>query len=201
MLSRRLRDMTSDDPQPQYQQLGEQLDSLRSEIRDKICQYKLQRRSKLHSKLLLADPTRKKFWRFLKGQMRTAGQISALSKKSGQMVFDQSEIEEAVLEHFEKIFDAKRVPVFPAEDAIDHVAVVCQEIEQLLCDNSPTFENNHFEEEVCAPYSYIELNQILQKLPSGKASGYDRLILMSMGSAYINIQYYQDSQRASEKWE
>ena len=59
--------MTSADPQPQYQQLGEQLDSLRSEIRDKICQYKLQRRSKLRSKLLLADPTRKKFWRFLKG--------------------------------------------------------------------------------------------------------------------------------------
>ena len=168
--------MTSDDPQPQYQQLEEQLDSLKSKIRDSICQYKLQRRSKLRSKLLLADPTRKKFWRFLKGQMRTAGQISALSKKSGQMVFDQSEIEEAVLEHFEKIFDAKRVPVFTAEDAVDHVSVVCQEIEQMLCDDSPKFNSNHFEEKICAPYSYVELSQILQKLPSGKASGYDRLL-------------------------
>ena len=173
-VARSLRDLPPDVLQPHYQQLKNQLDTLKIEIRDSISRFKLQRRSNLRSKLLLADPTRKKFWRFLKGQIRSAGQVSALSKKDGQMVFEQSEIEEAVLDHFEQMFKAKRVPIFPAMAPVDQVDIVCQEIEQLLCENSPTFQSDNFEEKVCAPYSYVELNQILQNLPPGKASGYDR---------------------------
>ena len=174
ILARQLRDMAQGSHQPQHQHLKEQLDKLRTGIKDGISHFKMQRRTNLRSRLLLADPTRKKFWRFLKGQIKSAGQVSALSKKTGEMVFDQSQIEEAVLEHFEQIFKAKRVPIYPTEAPVDQVAIVCQEIEQMLCEHSPTFDSNHFEEKVCAPYSFVELSQILQKLPSGKASGYDR---------------------------
>ena len=154
--------------------LQELLAVRKQEIKDSLASYKLQRRTNLRSKLLLADPNRKKFWKFLKSQIRSAGQITALTKKTGEMVFEQSQIEEVVLEHFEEIFKAKRIPVFYDEAPVDQVEIACQEIEQMLCDQTPGFEPDHFEENVCSAYSSIELDQILQNLPSGKASGYDR---------------------------
>lgn len=189
VLARRLRDSPPDILDTQHQQLKDKLDSLRIEIRDSISRFKLQRRSNLRSKLLLADPTRKKFWRFLKGQIRSAGQVSALTNKAGEMVFDQSQIEDAVLEHFEQIFQAKRVPVYPVPAPVDQVAVVCQEIEQMLCEDCPIFPSNHFEEEVCTPYSFVELTQILQQLPSGKASGYDRYVRRYKPSKELSRKY------------
>ena len=90
--------------------LQELLAARKQEIKDSLANYKLQRRTNLRSKLLLADSNRKKFWKFLKSQIRSAGQITALTKKTGEMVFEQSEIEEVVLEHFEEIFKAVSYP-------------------------------------------------------------------------------------------
>ena len=59
------------------------------------------------NKLLLADPTRRKFWRFLKSHMKGAGRITAVTNKDEQkLVFSQDEIEEEVLKHFRGIFSA-----------------------------------------------------------------------------------------------
>ena len=171
-LSRKLSQQAPDNPHSQ--KMKEELTSLKSEIKDSISNYKLQRRTILRSKLLLADPNRKKFWRFLKGQIQTAGQITALKNSEGEMVFNQSEIEEAILEHFTSVFGGQRVPVHPAEPPVDQVQVALQEIEAMLDGHQPAFEADHFEAKVCSPYSYVELDQILKQLLSGKASGYDR---------------------------
>ena len=155
--------------------LRKEIDCLKLQIKEKVSVIKLHRRARIRSKLLLGDPTRKKFWRFLKGQMKAAGSISALTNKSGKMVFDQEDIEETVLDHFATVFEGQRVPVHPVDPAGDQVEKALEEIEAILGESEASFAPDHFEEEICRPYSSVELEQILQKLPSGKASGYDRL--------------------------
>ena len=175
-LARELNSSFVQHSQPEVLLLRQEIDNLKMQIKEKISVIKLQRRSKLRSKLLLQDPTRKKFWRFLKGQMKAAGKITALTNKAGQMVFEQEDIEEAVLEHFGTIFEGKRVPVHLDEPFVDHVQLALDDIEQILGQTEAVFEPDHFEEQVCRPYSSTELDQILHKLPSGKASGYDRFL-------------------------
>ena len=58
--------------------LHQQLETLKTKIKDSISDHKLQKRRNLRSKLLLADPTRRRFWRFLKSQIKSAGSISAI---------------------------------------------------------------------------------------------------------------------------
>ena len=94
--------------------LEHQLDTQKAEIKDSISNFMINRRHRLRCKLLHADPTRKKFWRFLKNQIKSAGNISAVYNKTGQMVFEQEEIEDAVLHHFGLIFKGKRHPVTEA---------------------------------------------------------------------------------------
>ena len=89
------------------------------------------------------------------------------------MVFEQDAIEDAVLAHFATIFQGKRVPVYPIRDVDDQIELTLQEIEQVLCQATPPTEKDQFESQICSPYTFTELNQILQKLPNGKASGYD----------------------------
>ena len=177
LISRRL--MSPGMQQAEIMTLQEMLVMRKQEIKDSIASYKLQRRSNLRSKLLLADPNRKKFWRFLKTQIRSAGNITALTKKTGEMVFDQSQIEEAVMEHFEEMFKGKRIPVYLDKAPVDQVELALQEIDQILNEQDANFQPDHFEQKVCAPYSSVELDQILQKLPSGKASGYDRYLALA----------------------
>ena len=143
-------------------------------IKDKLSSLKLRRRCHLRSKLLLADPTRKKFWRFLKGQIKTAGKITALKNNTGEMVFEQHQIVEVAMEHFANVFEGKRIPIYPLASPPDQIELALQEIDQILGHSQPQFEPTHFEAKVCSPYSFVELDKILQKLPSGKACGYDR---------------------------
>ena len=183
-LTRKLNS-SADLSQPEVILVRQEIDNLKAQVKEKISVIKLHRRSKLRSKLLLKDPTRRRFWRFLKGQMKAAGKITALTNKAGQMVFEQEDIEEAVLAHFENIFEGKRVPIYPADPCEDQVQLALADIEQILGQTEAVFAPDHFEDQVCRPYSSVELDQILQNLPSGKASGYDRFLFISkMG---INI--------------
>ena len=34
---------------------------------------------------------------------------------------------------------------------------------------------NKFEDQICSPFSFVELDQILKELPNNKASGYDNI--------------------------
>ena len=160
---------------PESEAKQQELESLKAQIKESLSMLKLHRRSRLRSKLLLADPTRKKFWRFIKSQTKRAGHITALSNQAGAMVFEQHEIEDTVLHNFGNIFVGQRIPVFPLDSVPDQVSLSIAELEQILGENTPSFAPDHFEEKVCAPYTFVELNDILGQLPSNKASGYDSI--------------------------
>ena len=155
----------------QLAQLQQELDILKAEIRDLVSNVRLQRRHRLRSRLLKADPSRKKFWRFLKSQINSAGSISGAYDKTGKMVFNQTEIEEAVMSHFADIFLGKRHPVFIDEALPDQVELSLLELDQILGQSTASFQPSQFEEKVCSPYSFLELDHALKSLPSGKASG------------------------------
>ena len=70
--------------------LQDELQKLKDQVNDSIASIRLGRRQRLRNTLLKADPTRKKFWRFLKGQMKRAGNITALNNKEGKMFFEQN---------------------------------------------------------------------------------------------------------------
>ena len=154
--------------------LEDKLEQLKAEIKDDLASLKLQRRQHLRCRLLHADPCRKKFWRFLKSQIKSAGSITAAYNADGKMVFEQSEIEEVVLSHFATIFRGQRVPVYPVPVHLpSQVDLAVGEMESILLAGTPSFEPNTFEDQVCPQYSFMELQTELGNLKDGKASGYD----------------------------
>ena len=92
------------------------------------------------------------------------------------MVFEQHEIEDAVLSHFATIFEGKRVPVYDV-GVKDQVELTIMELDQILAKErqTPMFMEDQFESQVCPLYSFSELDQILKDLPDGKAAGMDNI--------------------------
>ena len=159
----------------EVEKLQAELKNLKQNVHDSKADLLLNRRYRLRSKLLLADPTRKKFWRFLKSQSKATGNISALQDKEEPMVFEQADIEEAVLKHFKTIFEGQRHPVFTESSLSDQNLIALQEIDDILNQESISYQSNHFENDVCPPFTFTELEHTLESLPNGKATGYDRL--------------------------
>ena len=62
--------------------LHEELAHLKLCIKESITDIKVQKRNRLRTKVLRADPSRRRFWRFLKSQTKAAGNISAINKAS-----------------------------------------------------------------------------------------------------------------------
>ena len=91
------------------------------------------------------------------------------------MVFEQHEIEEAVLNHFSAIFQGQRVPVYMEQDTPSQVDLAMQEIDQILSRDIPEVREDKFEDKVCSPFTFVELEQALHTLPSNKASGFDNI--------------------------
>ena len=160
---------------PNINTLQAKLTIMKLEIKDILISMKLTKRFKLRSKLLLADPSRRLFWRFLKNQMKSAGSITGAYTKSGNMVFQQDEIEDAILDHFTEIFIGQRIPVFPTADHPDQTTLTLQDIGNILANYSPNCPVDKFDKEVCTPYTLTELTQILGSLSTGKAAGFDQL--------------------------
>ena len=79
-LAKSLQDPMVKHPPQEYLKLLRELETLKHQIKIDISEIKLRRRHRLRSRLLRADPTKRKFWRFLKSQMSSAGNISALYK-------------------------------------------------------------------------------------------------------------------------
>ena len=156
-------------------ELVQQIADLRMSIRDRVSDFKLQKRNRLRSKLLKSDPTRRRFWRFLKSQIKSAGNITALKNSNDLMVFEPHQIEEAVLDHFSDIFQGQRVPVYDCPPPVDQVALCLSEIDQILSSEAPAYQPTQFDDEVCPPFTFIELEQTLNELPRGKATGYDQI--------------------------
>ena len=147
---------------------------LKANIKEKVASIQLRKRVHLRGKILAADPTRRKFWRFLKQQFKSAGKITAVKTSTGDMKFDQSDIEDVILDHFSDIFSASPVPTNMDENTESQVKESLKNINQMLGDSGANeVANNKYEDIVCAPYTYSELEDILQGLPNNKASGYD----------------------------
>ena len=80
--------------------------------------------------------------------MRAAGTITALTNKSGQMVFEQEDIEDAVLDHFGTVFHGQRTPVFPAEPPADQIDLALSDMDQILGQPQAEFEPDHFDQRI-----------------------------------------------------
>ena len=74
------------------ERLHAQLEAIKEQIKDLILEVRLGHRQRLRDKLLKADPTRRLFWKFLKNQIKAAGNITAINDKSRKMVFDKEEL-------------------------------------------------------------------------------------------------------------
>ena len=148
---------------------------MKREIKDAIVKFKLRKRANIRSRLLLKDPTRKKFWRFLKSQIKVAGRITAAYNADGQMVFEQHEIEESVPSHFSKIFHASNSePNQDPNSSCHEVQEAIDQLDEMMGSISrPEVESDKYEKIVCSPYTFSELDQILKELPNGKSSGCD----------------------------
>ena len=155
--------------------LLDELEILKVQVKDSIASIKYGRRQRLRNKLLKADPTRKRFWNFIKSQVKATGNITAMNDKNGEMVFEQAAIGDAILDHFSTIFKGSRHPVHTPQTPADQEQICLDEIEQLLRQSSQNFAPDQFEEEVCSPYTLPEFEEILSKLPKGKSSGYDMI--------------------------
>ena len=91
------------------------------------------------------------------------------------MVFEQGEIEDAVLDHFSSIFQGKRVAVNTASMDVDQVELAIQDIDKILASDLPYAEDNKFEDQICSPFTFVELEQALHELPNNKAAGVDNI--------------------------
>ena len=167
-----------------------ELQTLKDQVKDSISEVKFGRRQRLRTKLLKADPTRRKFWRFLQQQIKTAGHITALNDKDGKMVFEQHEIEDVVLHNFGIVFEGTRHPVHAPPPTPNQVDLCISELDLILGQTAPALDPAQFEEEVCPPYTFLELNQMLQKLPRGKSSGYDRISNELLMNTSVKFKHY-----------
>ena len=81
------------------------------------------------------------------------------------MVFNQDEIERVALDHFKERFDGPDTTT-PANDNPPPSSP------DLRCRQ---FKEDEFEEYVCSPYSFAELEDMLDRLPNNKAAGTDNI--------------------------
>ena len=164
-----------------------ELSSMKLEIKNSFAEMKLRKRTKIRARLLHRDPHRKKFWRFLRNQAKAAGCISGLYNNQGEMVFDQEAIEKCVLDHFSNIFKAQAIPVFPPDAPTDCIQSTIDDIDQVLRNPAPKYQETTFEDEVCSLYTMTELGRVLDSLPDEKACGVDGIpneLLKHSGECY-----------------
>ena len=176
--------------QPEANRLLPELQALKDQVKDEISQIKFGRRQRLRTKLLKADPTRRKFWRFLQQQIKTAGKITALNNIDGKMIFEQHEVEDAVLYHFGNVFEGTRHPVHSPPPTLNQEDICIAELDLILGHTTPSINPAQFEDEVCPPYTFLELCQMLQKLPRGKSSGYDRISNELLMNTSLKFRHY-----------
>ena len=170
--------------------LSEELTKIKIKLKDLLCDHHLQRISRRRSKLIKGDPTRKRFWRFLKNQIKAAGSISGAYDASGAMVFEQHQIESAIVQHFSKVFVGQLSPVFDSPDTPDQTLLALRDIEAALGPGQVNVEPDRFESSVCKEFTFHELDRALANLPNGKASGHDHIPNEFLkNSSYLFKQY------------
>ena len=175
---------------PEVDAMEATLTTLKTEIKELCSNLRLKQRNRLRSRDLLADPSRKRFWRFLKHQIKAAGCITGAYDHAGNMVFQQDQIEDAVFDHFSQSFLGQKVPVFTDPEPQDQVDLIIQELEAILANSPVEHPETKFEDLVCSPYSFTELDKLLADLPLGKACGYDQVPNELLKNSSLNFKLY-----------
>ena len=143
------------------------------ELKEMIADHKIKKINHIRNKVLANDPSRRKFWRFISSQVKQAGKITGLYDSSKTMVFDQDQIEAAVLDHFGQAFVGQKTPIYCGPATEDQDSLSISEIDAVLGSWSHFTEPDKYESQVCRPFVASELDSILNTLSDGKASGYD----------------------------
>ena len=168
-LASKIDNGTFDNDWANLQVKQQELEKLKLQIRLSISSIQVRRRTKLRSRLLLSDPTKKNFWRFLKNQMKSVGNITSVKDPNGNMLFDEDDINRTVVDHFTQIFNGSPVPIFTNADPIQECL---KDIDSILEDISqPTVAPTSFDHITSSLYTFSELEDILKRLPNNKASG------------------------------
>ena len=66
-------------------------------------------------------------------------------------------------------------PLFPLPPPPSQEELSISEMTEIIGKSTETFSPDHFEDRICLPYSFNELDLTLNKLAPNKASGYDRV--------------------------
>ena len=80
---RKLHEAYSNGDSHEVRRLQSELLEVKEKVSNGISDMRVRKRRQLRAKLLLDDPNRKKFWRFVRNQVKKIGQIGALRDKVG----------------------------------------------------------------------------------------------------------------------
>ena len=113
-------------------------------IKESIAAHRMKKRMSYRSKLLLKDPNRRKFWRFVKGQM-SSGRITALRGSDGVIEFEQDKIEEVIMSHFADRFNAKEFPTVQNDKSSEGQIISESLTNDEVAESSRKFPSDQFE--------------------------------------------------------
>ena len=172
--------------------LRDKLSVAKLNVKNMIADHKISKVHHIRSKVLANDPSRRKFWRFISSRIKSAGAITGLYDSSRTMVFEQDQIEAAVLDHFGRMFLGRSVPIYDEASPEDQDSLLVSEIDAILgsgswssCDDPAMHE-----QDVCRPFSASELDSILSNLSDGKASGHDDIPLEFLKHSTSKFRHY-----------
>ena len=161
--------------QEESRKLSSKLNVLKTDLKTAIIKMKLKQRNFKRNQLLKNDPNRKKFWSFLRTKFKKTGTLSGCFDKHGKMVFKQREVEEAIVDHFKKVFHGRNKPPYEnSQNKSSKDEIRADEI-KVICGDQQARRPDEFESEVCPPMTFTELERLINDLPTGKSSGYDHI--------------------------
>ena len=174
---RRLQEAYIHDDEILIKNYSKNIDIIKTEIRNQISMVKIKRRQRIRSKILRNDPCRKKFWSFIRNQVSAAGKITSCYTKEKNIVFEQEEIETAVIDHFSGIFKGQKSPVHGAAEGISEPDkdTGTKELIKSILEHDDNVEADKYESIMCEPMTMTELDSILIRMSNGKSSGIDQI--------------------------
>ena len=153
--------------------LEKELDDQKEKVKLLLIDNKLERIGRIRSTLITNDPTKKKFWRFVKNKLVSSGNITAVYDKNGKPVYEQEEIEEAVLWKFTQIFKGQRTVVFKPGETCEHDIIGKNDLKKSWAIDAKDIVINKYEDEICSKISSYEYEGLKNNLQKGKSSGID----------------------------
>ena len=106
------------------------------------------------------------------------------------MELDQIVIEDEILKHFGNIFRGSRNPVEETDIEVDSVQAAIDDIDQILLEQDDPSDKAKYKSIVCEPFEKYELDDILNKLASGKSAGFDNISNEMLKCSNTNFREY-----------